>query len=309
MSDASVEALAIIGSGPAGLTAAVYAARANRKPVVIEGMQPGGQLTITSEVENFPGFPESVTGPELMDRMRAQAQRFGTRFLQGEVENVDFSRRPFLLELRGGAKVRTRSLIIAVGAYAKWLGIPSEARFKGKGVSACATCDGFFFRGMDVAVVGGGDTAMEEALFLTHFAKTVTVIHRRDALRASKAMQDKAFANSKIRFEWDSAVEEILGDKAVDGLRLRNIQTGAVKDIAVKGVFMGIGHEPNTGVFRRHLDCDGNGYIKVQPGTTRTSVEGVYAAGDATDPVYRQAVTAAAGGCMAAIDADRCLGC
>lgn len=304
---ASIEAVTIIGTGPAGLTAAIYSARANLKPLCIEGLQPGGQLTITSDVENYPGFAEPVMGPELMEAFRKQSERFGTRFLSGDIVRADLSQRPFLLEFSGGQKVLTRTLVIATGASAKWMNLPSEKRLTGKGVSACATCDGFFFKSLDVAVVGGGDTAMEEATFLTRFAKSVTVIHRRDKLRASKIMQDKAFKNPKIRFEWDSAIEEVLGEQAVTGVRIRNFKTTQSKDLPVQGVFIAIGHEPNTAVFRSQLKCNPAGYILVEPGTTRTHIPGVFAAGDVADHVYRQAVTAAGTGCMAAIDAERFL--
>ncbi len=305
--DSSIESVIIVGSGPAGLTAAVYAARANLKPLLVEGMQPGGQLTITSEVENFPGFPEGISGPDLMALCRKQAERFGTRFKSAEVKRVDFSRRPFVIEYSDGTQSQTRSLIIATGASARLLGAPSEARLWGKGVSACATCDGFFFRNQDVAVVGGGDTAMEEATFLTRFVKSVTVIHRRDSLRASKVMQDKAMSNPKIRFVWNSVVEEVLGEKAVEGVRVRNLKDGSFLDVPATGLFIAIGHEPNTAVFRSQLRCDEVGYIHVEPGTTRTSVPGVFAAGDCADRIYRQAVSAAGTGCMAAIDVERYL--
>jgi thioredoxin reductase (NADPH) len=303
----SVENIVILGSGPAGLTAAIYSARANLGPLCIEGVQPGGQLTITSEVENYPGFPEGVLGPELMQNFRKQSERFGTRFLNGDVVRVDLSRRPFTLELADGKKVQTKTLIIATGATAKLIGIESEKRFMGKGVSACATCDGFFFRGMDVAVVGGGDTAMEEANFLTRFAKSVTVIHRRDTLRASKIMQDKALKNPKVKFIWNSAVEEILGEKTVTGVRLKDTQTGLGSEVSFQGVFVAIGHEPNTRLFKGLLNSNPTGYLIVEPGTTKTNVPGVFAAGDVADPHYRQAVTAAGTGCMAAIDAERFL--
>lgn len=302
-----VESVTILGTGPAGLTAAIYSARANLKPLVIEGDQPGGQLTITSEVENYPGFAEPVMGPELMSGFRKQAERFGTRFFQGTVKSVDFSKRPFTLQFSDGREVKTQTLIIATGASAKWIGIPSEKLFVGKGVSSCATCDGFFFRNLEIAVVGGGDTAMEEATFLTRFASKVTVIHRRDSLRASKIMQEKAFANPKIKFIWDTAVEEVLGDKEVTGLKLKNLKTGQMSELAVKGLFVAIGHEPNTAPFRGKISCDETGYLKTEPGSTRTSVPGVFAAGDVADHVYRQAVTAAGTGCMAALDAERFL--
>lgn len=306
-SSQSIENLIILGTGPAGLTSAIYSARANLKPLCIEGEQPGGQLTITSDVENYPGFAEPVMGPELMGAFRKQAERFGTRFLQGNVIAADLSSRPFTLTLSDGKKVRTQSLIISTGASAKWIGLPSEKRLMGKGVSACATCDGFFFKNLDIAVVGGGDTAMEEATFLTRFAKSVTVIHRRSELRASKVMQEKAFKNPKIRFIWNSAVEEILGDQAVTGLRLKNLISGETQEVSVEGLFVAIGHEPNTRLFKGQLTCNSAGYIITDPGSTKTNIPGVFAAGDVADHVYRQAVTAAGTGCMAAIDAERFL--
>jgi thioredoxin reductase (NADPH) len=303
-----IESVTILGTGPAGLTAAIYTARANLQPLVAEGEQPGGQLTITSDVENYPGFAEPVMGPELMTAFRKQAERFGTRFVQGNVQKADLSKSPFTLEYADGRVVRTQTLIIATGASAKWIGLPSERKYLGKGVSSCATCDGFFFRGQDIAVIGGGDTAMEEATFLTRFAKTVTVIHRRDTLRASKIMQDKAMKNPKIKFLWDSAIDEILGDeKGVTGIRIRNLKSHTTHDLAVHGVFVAIGHEPNTSLFRNQLKCDSNGYLLTQPGTTKTSIDGVFAAGDVADHKYRQAVTAAGTGCMAALDAERFL--
>jgi thioredoxin reductase (NADPH) len=302
---AGIENVTIIGTGPAGLTAAIYAARANLNPVCVEGEQPGGQLTITSDVENFPGFEDGVMGPELMNKFRKQAERFGTRFVQGNVKNADLSKRPFTLEFADGSKLQTQTLIIATGASAKWLGIPTEKQFMGKGVSSCATCDGFFFRNLDIAVVGGGDTAMEEATFLTRFAKSVLVIHRRESLRASKIMQEKAFANPKIKFLWNSAIEEIVGTEAVSGIKVRNLETNELQDIPLQGVFVAIGHQPNTKLFAGQLHTDDAGYLKVTPGTTRTNIPGVFAAGDVADHVYRQAVTAAGTGCMAAIDAER----
>ncbi len=302
------ERLVIIGSGPAGYTAALYAARANLNPLLFEGMQPGGQLTITSEVENFPGFPEGILGPELMELMKKQAERFGTRFEMGEVTRVDFSRRPFQL-WQDDRLFTADAVVIATGATAKWLGIPSEKAYQGRGVSACATCDGFFFRGVEVAVVGGGDTAMEEATFLTKYATKVHVIHRRGELRASKIMQDRALKNPKIELVLDSVVDEVLGDaKAVTGVRLRSTKDGSTRDLPVKGVFMGIGHEPNTKIFRGQLAMNDVGYLEVKWPTTATSVKGVFAAGDVADPSYRQAISAAGSGCMAAIDAERFLG-
>ena len=302
------EKLVIVGSGPAGYTAALYAARANLTPLLFEGMQPGGQLTITTEVENYPGFAEGVMGPELMERMKAQAERFGTRFLPAEVTRVDLSTRPFQLWSEGESYTAD-ALIIATGASAKWLGIPSEKAYQGKGVSACATCDGFFFRGVDIAVVGGGDTALEEATFLTKYASKVYLVHRRGELRASKVMQERARKNPKIEFVWHAAVEEVLGDgKAVTGLRLRSTKDGSTRELHVKGFFLAIGHEPNTGIFKGQLDMNEVGYLNVKAPSTQTSREGVFAAGDVADPNYRQAVTAAGSGCAAAIDAERFLG-
>ncbi len=301
------ENLVIIGTGPAGLTAAIYAARANLNPLVVEGDQPGGQLTITSEVENYPGFAEPVMGPELMMAFRKQSERFGTRFVSGNVVEAHLKEKPIRLKFVDGKEITTRALIIATGASAKWIGLPEERQLMGKGVSACATCDGFFFRGMDIAVVGGGDTAMEEATFLTRFASSVTVVHRRDTLRASKAMQDKAFKNPKIKFEWDSEIIAIKGDQGVESATLRNLKTGATKDLTVKGVFVAIGHEPNTKLFKGQLDSDEAGYLKVHAGSTETNIPGVFAAGDVADHVYRQAVTAAGSGCMAAMDAEEFL--
>ncbi len=298
----------ILGSGPAGLTAALYAARANLAPLLIEGAEPGGQLTITTEVENYPGFENGVQGPELMNIFRLQAVRFGTKFVIGETEAVNLGSRPF--ELRVGKKtIGARALIISTGASAKLLGLESERRLMGYGVSACATCDGAFFKNKEAVVVGGGDTALEEATFLTRFCTKVTVIHRRNQLRASKIMQDRAFKNPRIAFIWDSVVEKIFGEQkaGVSSVRLRNLKTNAASDFRTDAVFVAIGHQPNTGIFADQLEMDELGYLKVRPGSTYTSVEGVFAAGDVADRVYRQAVTAAGTGCMAAIDAERWL--
>ncbi len=300
--------IVIIGSGPAGYTAAIYNARADLMPLLIEGPQPGGQLTITTEVENFPGFSEGIMGPALMEEMKKQALRFGTEIISALVTSVDFSSRPFLIRLDNREEIRSKTVIIASGASARLIGIPSESRLMGRGVSACATCDGFFFRDKEITVIGGGDTALEEALFLTKFASKVTVIHRRNEFRASKIMQDRATANKKIHFVLDSVIEEILGeDKArVTGIRIRNVKSGDVSDIPCEGVFMAIGHEPNTKVFQGQIELDAKGYIALK-GKSQTSVPGVFAAGDVVDPVYKQAVTAAGMGCMAALDAERFL--
>jgi thioredoxin reductase (NADPH) len=298
--------VAIVGSGPAGLTAALYAARGELKPIVISGVPAGGQLLVTTEVENFPGFPEGVQGPELIDRMRRQAARFGTEFLDDNLTRVDFSRRPFVLETGSMGTVLADSVIVASGASARWLGLASEERFKNHGVSACATCDGFFFKGKELAVVGGGDTAMEEALFLTNFATHVTIIHRREKCRASTIMYERARAHPKISFLLETVVEEVLGREKVEGLRVKNQRTGAVSELKVGGLFVAIGHVPATHVFHGALSVDPEGYLVVKDGT-RTSVEGVFAAGDVHDRRYRQAVTAAGSGCMAAMDAERWL--
>lgn len=301
----------IIGSGPAGLTAALYTARANLSPIVFEGIQPGGQLTITTEVENFPGFPNGIMGPAMMDLFRQQAQKFGAQSLYQEVTEVDLSKRPFKV-VSDGQTYFGETVIISTGASAKLLGISSEAEYMGYGVSACATCDGFFFKNQHVVVIGGGDTAMEEATFLTKFASKVTVVHRRNELRASKVMQERAFANPKIEFIWDSAVDEVLGKneggkKTFVGVRLKNLKTGALTDFKADGLFLAIGHQPNTKLFQGVLDMDAVGYLITEPHSTETNVPGVFAAGDVADPTYRQAVSAAGTGCMAAIDAERFL--
>lgn len=301
----------IVGSGPAGLTAALYTARANLSPVVFEGMQPGGQLTITTEVENYPGFPSGIMGPELMDHIRAQAERFGSHSVYKNITKVDLRVRPFRL-WSDEEEYTADAVIVATGASAKLLGLPSEKEYMGYGVSACATCDGFFYKGLEVVVVGGGDTAVEEATFLTRFATKVTIVHRRDALRASKVMQEKAQKNPKIAFAWDSVVDEIVGKsengrKSVTGVRLRNVKTGEVTLLKTDGVFMGIGHQPNTGLFAGQLDMDAVGYLVTSNRSTYTNIPGVFAAGDVADSVYRQAITAAGSGCQAALDAERWL--
>ncbi len=298
--------VAIIGSGPAGLTAAIYTARANLRPVLIAGVPAGGQLMITNEVENYPGFPDGIQGPELMDLIRKQAERFGTRILDDSVSRLEVRSRPFHLRTSGGAEVVADAVIVATGAQAKWLNVPGEEKLRGHGVSACATCDGFFFKGRDLLVIGGGDTALEEATFLTKFAKQVTVVHRRDALRASRIMVERAQKNPKIRFIWNAVVEEVLGEGSVTGARLKDIRTGEVRTVPCGGVFVAIGHEPTTALFRGALELEPNGYLRTKEHTL-TSVPGVFAAGDVHDHRYRQAVTAAGMGCMAAIDAERWL--
>jgi thioredoxin reductase (NADPH) len=299
----------ILGSGPAGYTAALYAARANLKPLVIAGYQPGGQLTITTEVENYPGFREAIMGPELMDRMREQAAHHGTELINGEVERVDLSARPFKV-WADGTLYEARAVIVATGASAKLLGIPSEQAFMGFGVSACATCDGPFFKGRPVMVVGGGDTAMEEATYLTRLCSQVTVVHRRDTLRASRIMQERALKNPKIRFLWDSEVVEVLGADAprkLSAVRVKNHKIGAITEYPIDALFIAIGHQPNTSFLKGQLPMDERGYLRIEPGSARTAIPGVFAAGDVADAVYRQAVTAAGSGCMAAIDAERWL--
>ncbi len=296
----------IIGSGPAGLTAAIYAARANLSPLLIEGWQSGGQLTTTTDVENYPGFAKGIMGPDLMKDMRAQAARFGTEFLTADVTAVALTPRPFTLTIDGEQSVQTKSLIIATGASALQIGLKNETRLTGHGVSTCATCDGFFFKGKELMVVGGGDSAMEEATFLTKFASKVTVIHRRDKLRASKIMQDRAMKNEKISFLWNSTVEDILGNDLVTGVRVKNLVTGKVTEVPCAGVFVAIGHRPNTTLLSGQVDLDAKGYIRTTQGTA-TNVPGVFAAGDVQDSTYRQAVTAAGSGCMAAIDAEHFL--
>ena len=306
MSD-SLRNVTIIGSGPAGLTAALYAARANLRPVVVEGLEAGGQLMITTAVENFPGFRDGILGPDLMAEMRAQAERFGAEIVQGNVKSVSLRGEPFTVKT-DDVEIQSRTIIIATGASAKLIGLPSELTLMGRGVSTCATCDGFFYRGKPIAVIGGGDSALEEATFLTRFASHVTLVHRRDTLRASKIMQDKAFANPKISFEWDSEVVDILDPSAgaVSSIVLRNLKTGAKKTIELDGVFVAIGHRPNTALFQGQLDMDENGYLVTTDGA-KTAVPGVFACGDVQDHVYRQAITAAGSGCMAAIDAERYL--
>lgn len=300
----------ILGSGPAGLSAAIYAARALRKPLVVSGMQPGGQLTITTDVENYPGFASVIQGPWLMEQMRAQALHVGTEFVEDHIASVDLSIRPFRLIGESGMLYTADALIIATGAQAKWLGLESERKFQGFGVSACATCDGFFFRGREVAVIGGGNTAVEEALYLANFASKVTLIHRRDHLRAEKVLQERLFAHPKISLRWNHEVVEILGGgepAGVTGIALRDTTNGTVSQLGLEGVFVAIGHQPATAIFAGHLPMRDNGYLLVEPGTTRTVIPGVFAAGDVADDIYRQAVTAAGLGCMAALDAERFL--
>jgi thioredoxin reductase (NADPH) len=299
--------IVIIGSGPAGFTAALYASRANLEPLVLKGPEPGGQLITTTDVENFPGYPDGVMGPQLMQDLEQQAARFGADLRYGTVSSIDASARPFSLEVDEEITITADAVIVATGASAKYLGLENEKRLLGRGVSACATCDGAFFRGQELAIVGGGDTAMEEALFLTRFATTVHVIHRRDSLRASQIMQDRALNHEKIQFHWNSAVVEVLGENEVTGVTLEDTRSGDRRDLPVGGLFVAIGHAPNTDIFHGLLDMDENGYIKTQPDTTYTNVPGIFVCGDAQDHVYRQAITAAGTGCMAAIDAERWL--
>ena len=300
--------MVIIGSGPAGLTAAIYAARANLQPLLIEGKEPGGQLTLTTLVENYPGFADGVMGPELMETMRKQAQRFGADVVNGYVHAVKLKEHPFRVSY-GDQEVQAKTVVISTGSSAKLIGLESELKLMGHGVSTCATCDGFFYRGKEIAVVGGGDSAMEEATFLTKFATKVSVIHRREVLRASKIMQDRALKNSKIQFIYNTVVEDVLGSKehGLAGLKLRNVKTRDLSELKVDGLFVAIGHNPNTDIFKGQIDLDEKGYIKTLPDSTRTNIPGVFACGDVQDPVFRQAITAAGSGCMAAIEAERWL--
>jgi thioredoxin reductase (NADPH) len=304
------ERLIIIGSGPAGYTAAVYAARAMLNPLLIEGIQPGGQLTITTDVENYPGFAEVIQGPWLMEQMRAQAQHVGTQIIAEHISEVNFSRRPFHLKADSGAEFTADAVVIATGAQARWLGLASESKFQGFGVSACATCDGFFYRGKEVLVIGGGNTAVEEALFLTNHARKVTLVHRRGDLRAERILQKRLFEHEKIDVIWDSALEEVLGNEGplgVTGARLKNVKTGVISEVAADGIFIAIGHSPATEIFKGQVAMKPNGYIIVAPHSTATNIPGVYAAGDVADEIYRQAVTAAGMGCMAALEAEKFL--
>ncbi len=302
--------VAVIGSGPAGYTAAIYTARANLKPIMFSGLQPGGQLTITTDVENYPGFANAVQGPWLMEQFKAQAENVGATLLSEHVENVDFSKHPFTLTTDTDKTYTADSVIISTGAQARWLGLKSETKFQGYGVSGCATCDGFFYKNQEIAVIGGGNTAVEEALFLTNFASKVTLIHRRDELRAEKVMQDRLFNHPKIEVLWDHTLEEVIGTdnpKSVTGLKAKHVKTGAITELKVSGIFIAIGHDPATKLFKGQINLDAEGYIICPPGTTNTNIEGVFAAGDVQDKLYRQAVTAAGQGCMAALDAERYL--
>ena len=310
MSDTQHAKVLIIGSGPAGYTAAIYAARANLEPLMVRGLQPGGQLTITTDVENYPGFADVIQGPWLMEQMQAQAEHVGTRLVEDVIVEADLSKRPFVCKGDSGTVYTGDALVICTGATAKWLGLESEEKFQGFGVSACATCDGFFYRGREVAVIGGGNTAVEEALYLTNHADKVTLIHRRDELRSEKILQDRLLKNEKVEVLWDTVLEEILGDQnppGVTGLKLRNVKTDAISELPVHGVFIAIGHSPNTELFKGQLDMDDAGYILTTPGTARTNIDGVYAAGDVQDKIYQQAVTAAGTGCMAALEAEKFL--
>jgi len=309
MADTIHHKVLIIGSGPAGYTAAVYAARAMLEPGIVAGLQPGGQLTITTDVENYPGFPE-IMGPELMDKFKEHALKFGTAFHEDVIIDVDFTQRPFVMTGDSGKTYTADAVIIATGAQAKWLGLPSEDKFQGFGVSACATCDGFFYRGKEVMVIGGGNTAVEEALFLTNFASKVTVVHRRDNLRAEKILQERLFKNEKVEILWDTTLDEILGDenpKGVTGVRLKNAKTGETFERSAHGVFIAIGHKPSTDVFKGHVKMNAGGYIETAPDSTATNIPGVFATGDVSDEIYRQAVTAAGLGCMGALEAERWL--
>jgi thioredoxin reductase (NADPH) len=300
----------IIGSGPAGYTAAIYAARANLKPIIVQGIQAGGQLTITTDVENYPGFADVIQGPWLMEQMQKQAEHVGTQIISDHIRTVDFSKRPFTCVGESGDTYISDTVIICTGAQAKWLGLPSEQKFQGYGVSGCATCDGFFYKNREVIVMGGGNTAVEEALYLTNHASKVTLVHRRDKLKSEKILQDRLFANPKINVIWDHALEEVLGDENplnVTGARLKNVKTGETQDIKVHGIFIAIGHKPNTDIFKGQIDTDAEGYILVKTGTTKTNVHGVFAAGDVQDKTYRQAVTAAGTGCMAALEVEKLL--
>lgn len=306
MGDDAIRQVIIIGSGPAGYTAALYTARANLRPLVIEGVAAGGALMTTTEVENFPGWPDGIQGPELMDNIRKQAEKFGAEFVTDDASEVELTGEVKTVRV-GDTAYTARAVIVATGSNWRPLGVPGEQRLLGHGVSSCATCDGFFFRGQDIAVVGGGDSAIEEATFLTRFARSVTIIHRRDTLRASKIMQERALSNESIRFAWDTVVEEVLGEEAVSGVRIRNVRTGEISTLAVTGLFIAIGHDPNSALFRAQLPMDDSGYLLVDHPSTRTAVSGVFACGDVVDHIYRQAITAAGTGCGAALDAERWL--